>query len=92
MQTGRPVARPPRVLPAISKLGVAALAAMLPGLSEGMIPKMEACVAAVRGARAAGARAGRTLPHAVLLEILPTQGIGTMVLPDNEADPGEPAE
>ena len=76
----------------ISSLSVSALAAMLPGLSEGMIPKMEACVAAVRcGVPRAHVLDGR-LPHAVLLEIFTDSGIGTMVLPDELADTGDPAD
>jgi acetylglutamate kinase len=54
---------------------------MLPGLSSGMIPKMEACVAAVRGGvRSAHVLDGR-MPHSVLLELVTDEGIGTMVLP-----------
>ena len=76
----------------IRSLSVSALAAMLPGLSEGMIPKMEACVAAVRcGVPRAHVLDGR-LPHAVLLEIFTDSGIGTMVLPDELADTGDPAD
>ena len=76
----------------ISSRSVSALAAMLPGLSEGMIPKMEACVAAVRcGVPRAHVLDGR-LPHAVLLEIFTDSGIGTMVLPDELADTGDPAD
>lgn len=57
------------------------LAEMLPGLSSGMIPKMEACLAAVRGGvRAAHVLDGR-VPHAVLLELVTDEGIGTMVVP-----------
>jgi acetylglutamate kinase len=65
----------------ISKLTVDQLAVMLPGLSSGMIPKMEACVAAVRGGvRSAHVLDGR-MPHSVLLELVTDEGIGTMVLP-----------
>ena len=63
----------------ISKLSVSALAAMLPGLSEGMIPKMEACVTAVRGGVSRAHVLDGRLPHAVLLEIFTDSGIGTMV-------------
>ncbi len=76
----------------ISSLGVSALAAMLPGLSEGMIPKMEACVAAVRGGVPRAHVLDGRLPHAVLLEIFTDSGIGTMVLPDDQADVGDPAD
>ena len=76
----------------ISKLSVSALAAMLPGLSEGMIPKMEACVTAVRGGVPRAHVLDGRLPHAVLLEIFTDSGIGTMVLPDDPAESGDPAE
>ena len=49
--------------------------------SEGMIPKLESCVAALRGGvRRAHILDGR-LPHALLLEFFTREGIGTMVLP-----------
>jgi len=81
----------------ISELTASELAAMLPGagarsagprqravLSEGMIPKMRACLSAVSaGVPQAHVLDGR-LPHAVLLEIFTDSGIGTMVVPDPE--------
>jgi acetylglutamate kinase len=65
----------------ISLLDADALEAMLPGLSTGMVPKMEACLRAVRGGvRGAHVLDGR-VSHAVLLEIFTDQGVGTMVIP-----------
>ena len=55
---------------------------MLPGLSGGMIPKMEACLTAVRGGVPRAHVLDGRLPHAVLLEIFTDSGIGTMVVPD----------
>jgi acetylglutamate kinase len=66
----------------ISELTAARLEAMLPGLSEGMIPKMEACLRAVRGGVPQAHVLDGRLPHAILLEIFTDSGIGTMVLPD----------
>ena len=66
----------------ISQLTAASLETMLPGLSEGMIPKMEACLAAVRGGVPQAHVLDGRLPHAILLEIFTDSGIGTMVLPD----------
>jgi len=66
----------------ISQLTAATLEAMLPDLSEGMIPKMEACLTAVRGGVPQAHVLDGRLPHAVLLEIFTDSGIGTMVLPD----------
>ncbi|HEY1915588.1 MAG TPA: acetylglutamate kinase [Streptosporangiaceae bacterium] len=66
----------------ISQLTAGELAGLLPGLSAGMIPKMTACLDAVRaGVPQAHVLDGR-LPHAVLLEIFTDSGIGTMVVPD----------
>ena len=66
----------------ISQLGAAELEAMLPGLSDGMIPKMEACLTAVRGGVPQAHVLDGRLPHAILLEIFTDSGIGTMVVPD----------
>jgi acetylglutamate kinase len=66
----------------ISQLDAAELAAMLPSLGGGMIPKMEACLTAVRGGVPQAHVLDGRLPHAVLLEIFTDSGIGTMVVPD----------
>jgi len=55
---------------------------LLPGLSSGMVPKMEACLRAVRGGVPQAHVLDGRLPHAVLLEIFTDSGIGTMVVPD----------
>jgi acetylglutamate kinase len=63
----------------ISTLGVDELAALLPSLSEGMVPKMTACLEAVRaGVTGAHVLDGR-VPHALLLEVFTDSGVGTMV-------------
>jgi acetylglutamate kinase len=50
-------------------------------VSEGMIPKLESCVSALKnGVRRAHVLDGR-LPHALLLEFFTRQGVGTMVHP-----------
>jgi acetylglutamate kinase len=66
----------------ISELTAGRLTAMLPGLSEGMIPKMEACLLAVNGGVPQAHVLDGRQPHAILLEIFTDSGIGTMVLPD----------
>jgi acetylglutamate kinase len=54
---------------------------MLPNLSEGMAPKMEACLTAVQnGVPRAHVLDGR-VPHALLLEVFTDSGVGTMVTP-----------
>jgi acetylglutamate kinase len=49
-------------------------------ISGGMIPKVRACVRALSGVDKAHIIDGR-VPHALLLELLTNQGIGTMILP-----------
>ncbi len=54
---------------------------VLPQIDSGMAPKMAACLRAVRGGvRRATVVDGR-LPHALLLEMLTSEGTGTMVVP-----------
>jgi acetylglutamate kinase len=65
----------------ISQLTADELAALMPGLSDGMIPKMEACLRAVRGGVPQAHVLDGRLPHAILLEIFTDAGIGTMVVP-----------
>jgi acetylglutamate kinase len=68
----------------IGRLTTAELAGLLPGLSSGMVPTMEACLRAVRGGVPRAHVLDGRVPHAVLLEIFTDHGIGTMVLPDTE--------
>jgi acetylglutamate kinase len=63
----------------ISALSADDLEIMLPALSAGMVPKMEACLRAVRGGVSSAHVLDGRLPHAVLLEIFTDEGIGTMV-------------
>jgi len=64
----------------ISQLTADELAALLPTLSSGMAPKMEACLRAVRGGvHAAHVLDGR-VQHSLLLEVFTDEGIGTMVV------------
>jgi acetylglutamate kinase len=60
------------------------LAEVLPGLASGMVPKMEACLRAVRGGVARAHVIDGRLEHSVLLEVFTSRGVGTMVLPDEE--------
>ena len=60
------------------------LAALLPALSAGMVPKMEACLRAVRGGVSQAHVIDGRVAHSVLLEVFTTEGVGTMVLPEME--------
>jgi acetylglutamate kinase len=66
----------------ISELTESELELLLPGLSAGMIPKMGACLTAVRGGVPQAHVLDGRLSHAVLLEIFTDSGIGTMVVPE----------
>jgi len=66
----------------ISQLSARELEQLLPSLSSGMIPKMEACLTAVRGGVPQAHVLDGRLKHAVLLEIFTDSGIGTMVMGD----------
>ena len=66
----------------ISQLGAGDLEKLLPALSAGMIPKMEACLTAVRGGVPQAHVLDGRLEHAILLEIFTDSGIGTMVIGD----------
>ena len=71
----------------ISELTTTELSAMLPGLSSGMIPKLEACLQAVQGGVKRATIIDGRVEHSLLLEIFTTEGLGTMVVPDPAADP-----
>jgi acetylglutamate kinase len=55
---------------------------MLPDLESGMVPKMEACLRAVRGGVPQAHVIDGRLAHSVLLEVFTSSGVGTMVLGD----------
>jgi acetylglutamate kinase len=65
----------------ISRATVEDVSRGLVGVGGGMRPKLEACLEAIRGgAQAAHIVDGRR-PHALLLELFTTAGVGTMVTP-----------
>lgn len=65
----------------VSRVDADRLAALLPTLSSGMVPKMEACLRAVRGGVPRAHVIDGRLAHSVLLEVFTSAGVGTMVLP-----------
>jgi acetylglutamate kinase len=67
----------------ISQLTAKELAGLLPDLTAGMIPKMEACLTAVQGGVPQAHVLDGRLKHAILLEIFTDSGIGTMVIGDS---------
>ncbi|MCC9198229.1 acetylglutamate kinase [Arthrobacter sp. zg-Y820] len=69
----------------ISSLTAGELRAMLPTLEAGMIPKMGACLAAVDGGVDRAAVVDGRMAHSMLLEVFTTAGIGTQVVPEEQA-------
>ncbi|HEX2264389.1 MAG TPA: acetylglutamate kinase, partial [Pseudonocardiaceae bacterium] len=70
----------------LSQVTVDRLETLLPRLSAGMAPKMEACLRAVRGGVPRAHVIDGRVAHSVLLEVFTTEGVGTMVLPGEGHD------
>ncbi|MGP9724993.1 acetylglutamate kinase [Corynebacterium sp. AOP40-9SA-29] len=71
----------------VSRIAPDQLEKILPDLDSGMIPKMEACLSAVRtGVSAAHVIDGRER-HSVILELMTEGGIGTMIARDDWESP-----
>jgi len=62
------------------------LEALLPTLQSGMVPKMEACLRAVRGGVPEATVIDGRVSHSVLLEVFTPEGVGTMVRLDHASD------
>jgi acetylglutamate kinase len=77
----------PDVSRVISELTGRQLRALLPTASEGMIPKLTACLDAVDGGVTHAHVLDGRVPHALLLEVFTDAGIGTKVTADQEAHP-----
>jgi acetylglutamate kinase len=65
----------------IGHISPEALEELMPSLASGMVPKMKACLNAVRGGVPRATVVDGREPHSVLLEIFTDDGIGTQVLP-----------
>jgi acetylglutamate kinase len=74
----------PATAEVVSEIAVDMLTELLPNLSSGMVPKMEACLRAVAGGVPRAHVLDGRVPHALLLEIFTSEGIGTMVVPTKE--------
>ncbi len=70
----------------LSTITASDLRKLLPRLQSGMLPKMQGALRAVEGGVAAAHVIDGRVAHSALLEIVTTQGIGTMVLPDAGTD------
>jgi acetylglutamate kinase len=65
----------------VSRITTGELAALLPSLESGMVPKMEACLRAVTGGVPAAHVVDGRVAHSILLEVFTSEGFGTMVVP-----------
>jgi len=66
----------------IASIAAEDLRSLLPSLSAGMVPKMEACLRAVDAGVARAHIIDGRVPHGLLVEIFTDQGVGTLVLPE----------
>ncbi|WP_229406712.1 acetylglutamate kinase [Micromonospora sp. NBRC 110038] len=64
----------------VSEITADELAELLPSLESGMVPKMEACLRAVRGGVPAAHVVDGRVAHSTLLEVFTSEGFGTMVI------------
>lgn len=69
----------------VRRIRAADLARLMPTLDSGMRPKMEACWRAVEGGVGRAHVIDGRAPHSILVEVFTSDGVGTMVLPDQEA-------
>ncbi|HEX3004569.1 MAG TPA: acetylglutamate kinase [Angustibacter sp.] len=65
----------------VQQIAADELEEVLPQIDSGMAPKMAACLRAVRGGVTRATVVDGRLPHALLLEMLTSEGTGTMVTP-----------
>ncbi|GAA1606081.1 MULTISPECIES: acetylglutamate kinase [Kribbella] len=65
----------------ITQIDTDELAELLPSLASGMVPKMEACLRAVRSGVSRATVIDGRVPHSLLLEIFTDAGSGTQVIP-----------
>ena len=74
----------------VRRIRKSSLEQLLPRLDSGMRPKMEACWRAVGGGVGRAHVIDGRQPHSILVEVFTSDGVGTMVLPDEEL-PDAPA-
>lgn len=69
----------------LSSLTVRGAQELLAKVDSGMIPKLEACIRAVEGGVPQAHVIDGRQPHSLLLEVFTSEGIGTMIVPDEES-------
>ncbi|MFJ3820656.1 acetylglutamate kinase [Streptomyces nodosus] len=73
----------PRSTTVIERVTARELERLLPGLTAGMLPKMEGCLRAVRGGVSRAHVLDGRKPHVLLRSVLERHGTGTTVVPDD---------
>jgi len=68
----------------ISRMTLSDAKEILGSLSSGMIPKIEACIKALEAGVPRAHILNGTIPHSLLLEVFTNEGVGTMIVPDDE--------
>jgi acetylglutamate kinase len=66
----------------IRRIDVSDAEKLVPTLESGMVPKIEACIRAVKGGVPEAHIIDGREPHSILTEVFTTSGVGTMVKPD----------
>ncbi len=69
----------------LSSLTVGGAQELLARVDAGMIPKLEACIRAVEGGVPQAHVIDGRQPHSLLLEVFTSEGIGTMIVADEES-------
>ncbi|MFC7846487.1 acetylglutamate kinase [Streptomyces sp. NPDC001046] len=72
----------------IGRLTAGELAALLPTLASGMVPKMEGCLHAVHNGVGSARVVDGRVKHSLLLQLFTDEGTGTVVVPDGAAASG----
>lgn len=68
----------------LSRMSVEEAENLLTRVDAGMVPKLEACIRAVRGGVPQAHVVDGRSPHSLLLEVFTDSGVGTMILPDSD--------
>ncbi|MDR2956921.1 MAG: acetylglutamate kinase [Coriobacteriales bacterium] len=68
----------------IFRLSLTEAEQMMASLSSGMLPKIEACIKALKSGVSRAHILNGTIPHSLLLEIFTNEGVGTMIMADDD--------
>ncbi|BDZ58343.1 acetylglutamate kinase [Barrientosiimonas endolithica] len=69
----------------LSRMSLAEAERLVQQVDAGMVPKLDACIRAVRGGVPQAHVIDGRSPHSLLLEVFTDEGIGTMILPGDDS-------